>query len=107
MKLYATIVSIALLGSASVHAANSDADMQAMAVNKSCMSCHAIDKKLVGPAYKDVAAKYVNDKSALDKLTTKVVKGGGGVWGAMPMPANTQVNEAEAKSLVQWILRQK
>ena len=71
------------------------------------MSCHAIDKKLVGPAYKDVAAKYAGQKDAVDKLAEKVLKGGSGVWGAVPMPANPQVNEAEAKQLVAWILTQK
>ena len=82
-------------------------DAAALAKAKNCMACHAIDKKLVGPAYKDVAAKYKGDKAAADKLATKVIKGGSGVWGAMPMPANPQVNEAEAKQLVAWVLSQK
>lgn len=77
---------------------------QALATSKNCMACHAIDKKLVGPAYKDVAKKYAGQKDAAAKLATKVMKGGSGVWGAVPMPANTQVNEAEAKKLVNWIL---
>ena len=75
-----------------------------LAQKKNCMACHAIDKKLVGPSYKDVAAKYAGQKDAVDKLTQKVLKGGSGVWGAVPMPANPQVTEAEAKQLVQWIL---
>jgi len=75
-----------------------------LAQKKNCMACHAIDKKLVGPAYKDVAAKYGGQKDAVDKLAQKVVKGGSGAWGAVPMPANPQVTEAEAKQLVQWIL---
>ena len=70
---------------------------QALATAKNCMACHAVDKKLVGPAYKEVAAKYAADKSAADKLAVKILKGGSGVWGAVPMPANAQVNEAEAK----------
>jgi cytochrome c len=78
-----------------------------LAQQKNCMACHAVDKKLVGPAYKDVAAKYAGQKDAVDKLTQKVVKGGSGVWGAVPMPANPQVTEAEAKQLVQWVLTQK
>ncbi|WP_280152322.1 c-type cytochrome [Piscinibacter sp. XHJ-5] len=78
-----------------------------LAQQKNCMACHAIDKKLVGPSYKDVAAKYAGQKDAVDKLTQKVLKGGSGVWGAVPMPANPQVNEAEAKQLVQWVLTQK
>jgi cytochrome c len=80
---------------------------QALATSKNCMACHAIDKKLVGPAYKDVAAKYAADKGAADKLVAKVLKGGSGVWGPIPMPANPQVSEAEAKKLVAWILSQK
>lgn len=77
---------------------------QALATAKNCMTCHAIDKKVVGPAYKDVAAKYATDKGAVDKLATKIMKGGSGVWGPVPMPANTQVNEAEAKKLAAWVL---
>jgi len=78
-----------------------------LAQKKNCMACHAIDKKLVGPSYKDVAAKYAGQKDAVDKLAQKVVKGGSGSWGAVPMPANPQVTEAEAKQLVGWILTQK
>jgi cytochrome c len=76
----------------------------ALATSKNCMACHATDKKLVGPAYKDVAAKYAGDKTAADKLATKIQKGGAGVWGPVPMPANTQVNDAEAKKLAAWVL---
>jgi cytochrome c len=77
---------------------------QDLAQSKNCLTCHAVDKKVVGPAYKDVAAKYAGDKTAVDKLTQKVLKGGSGVWGPVPMPANPQVTEAEAKKLVTWIL---
>jgi cytochrome c len=75
-----------------------------LAQKKNCMACHAIDKKVLGPAYKDVAAKYAGQKDAVDKLAAKVVKGGTGVWGNIPMPENPQVTEAEAKQLVTWIL---
>ena len=75
-----------------------------LATSKNCMACHAVDKKIVGPAYKDVAAKYAGDKTAVDRLTAKIQKGGAGVWGPMPMPANTQVSEAEAKKLATWVL---
>ena len=78
-----------------------------LAQKKNCMACHAVDKKLVGPSYKQVAAKYAGQKDAVDKLAQKVLKGGSGVWGAVPMPANTQVSDAEAKLLVQWVLQQK
>ncbi len=77
---------------------------QALATAKNCMACHAVDKKLVGPSYKDVAAKYASDKTAVDKLAAKIVKGGSGVWGPVPMPANAQVNDAEAKKLAAWII---
>ena len=80
---------------------------QALATSKNCMACHAIDKKLVGPAYKDVADKYAGQKDAVDKLSLKIMKGGAGVWGPVPMPANAQVNEAEAKKLAAWVLTQK
>ncbi|MEG2047794.1 MAG: c-type cytochrome [Comamonas sp.] len=76
----------------------------ALAQSKNCMACHAVDKKLVGPSYKDVAGKYAGQKDAVDKLAAKIVKGGSGVWGPVPMPANTQVNDADAKKLAAWIL---
>ena len=79
----------------------------ALATSKNCMACHAVDKKLVGPAYKDVAIKYAGDKTAADKLAAKIQKGGAGVWGPVPMPANTQVNDAEAKKLAAWVLTTK
>ena len=77
---------------------------QALATSKNCMACHAVDKKLVGPAYKEVATKYGDQKDAADKLAVKIVKGGSGVWGPVPMPANPQVTEAEAKKLAVWVL---
>lgn len=77
---------------------------EALAKANNCMACHAIDKKLVGPAYKDVAKKHSNDKSKADALAQKILKGGSGVYGAIPMPANTKVSEADAKKLATWIL---
>jgi cytochrome c len=82
------------------------ADLQ-LATAKNCMACHAVDKKLVGPSYKDIAAKYAGQKDAVDRLANKVMKGGSGVWGPVPMPANTQVTPDEANKLVAWILTQK
>ena len=67
-----------------------------LAKQKNCLACHAADKKLVGPSYKDVAAKYKGDKDAAAKLAKKIREGGVGVWGQVPMPANPQVNEQEA-----------
>jgi cytochrome c len=88
--------------------ASSSAFAQAdLAKAKNCMACHAIGSKLVGPAYKDVAAKYAGQKDAEAKLVAKVMKGGSGVWGPVPMPANPQVSEAEAHTLVKWVLAQK
>ena len=95
---------ILLVAAASSASALAD---QALATAKNCMSCHAVDKKLVGPSYKDVAAKYAGQKDAVDKLAVKVMKGGTGTWGPVPMPANPQVNEAEAKKLVAWVLSTK
>ena len=80
---------------------------EALAKAKNCMACHAVDKKMVGPSYKDVAAKYAGQKDAVDKLAVKIVKGGSGVWGPVPMPANAQVNEADAKKLAAWVMTQK
>lgn len=89
---------LAILASGSAMA-NAD-----LAKAKNCLACHSVDNKVVGPAYKDVAKKYAGDKTAEAKLVQKVIKGGSGTWGAVPMPANPQVNEAEAKTLVKWIL---
>ena len=77
---------------------------EALAKAKNCMSCHAIDKKLVGPSYKDVAKKYASDAKAVDTLAAKIIKGGSGVWGAVPMPPNANVNDAEAKKLAAWVM---
>jgi cytochrome c len=78
-----------------------------LAKQKNCMACHAVGNKVVGPSYKDVAAKYAGQKDAEAKLTQKVIKGGMGVWGVVPMPANPQVSQEEAATLVKWILSQK
>ncbi len=76
----------------------------ALAKAKNCTACHAVDKKLIGPAFKAIAAKYKDDKGAAANLAGKVRGGGKGVWGQIPMPANPQVNEAEAAALVKWVL---
>ncbi|HTN67177.1 MAG TPA: c-type cytochrome [Burkholderiaceae bacterium] len=75
-----------------------------LAKAKNCMACHSVDKKVVGPSYKDVAAKFAGKKGAEDELVQRVLKGSSGVWGPVPMPANTQVTDAEAHTLVKWIL---
>lgn len=77
---------------------------EALAKKHNCFSCHAVDKKLIGPAYKDVAAKYKGQNVAA-KLEEKVKKGGQGVWGPVPMPPNATVPDADIKKLVDWILK--
>jgi cytochrome c len=76
----------------------------AMAKKEGCTACHSVDKKLVGPSYRDVAKKYAGDKGAQAKLEEKVRKGGSGVWGAIPMTPHPNIKEADLKSLVKWIL---
>ena len=92
----------ALAGLAVALPAHADA---ALAKKYNCTACHAVDKKLVGPAYKDVAAKYKGDSAAAAKLATKVKKGGSGVWGPIPMPPNPAVPDADIKKLVDWVLK--
>ena len=106
MKLKRTLVTIASVLAGLTVCAPAMADLQ-LATAKNCMACHAVDKKLVGPSYKEVAAKYAGQANAVAKLEAKVLKGGAGVWGPVPMPANAQVTPAEAKQLVAWILAQK
>jgi len=77
-----------------------------LAKQKNCLACHTVDKKLVGPSYKEVAAKYKGDKDAVAKLAKKIREGGVGTFGQIPMPANPQVTEAEAQTLAKWVLAQ-
>ena len=99
-------VYVAMMAAAGIVMAGQAQADEALAKAKNCMSCHAIDKKLVGPSYKDVAAKYKNDPKAEAMLVQKVMKGGAGVWGPVPMPANN-ISEADAKTLVKWVMSQK
>ena len=78
-----------------------------LAKKHACLACHTVDKKMVGPSYKDVAAKYRSDQAAEAKLAEKVKKGGQGVWGQVPMPPNASVPDADVRALVKWILSQK
>ncbi|MEO5654756.1 MULTISPECIES: c-type cytochrome [Nitrosospira] len=84
-----------------VGTAQANADL---AKSSGCLNCHTVDKKLVGPALKDIAAKYKADPAAADKLAVKIQKGSQGVWGPIPMPPNAKVNDADAKTLAQFIL---
>jgi cytochrome c len=80
---------------------------EAAAQKAGCVACHAVDKKLVGPSFKEIAAKYKDQKDAVAKLSEKVRKGGAGVWGQVPMPPNDagKINDADLKAVVEWILK--
>jgi cytochrome c len=97
------IAGIAATGLLFAGAANASLEL---AQKSNCMACHAVDKKLVGPAYKEVAAKYKGDKTAEAQLIEKVKKGGSGTWGTIPMPPNTAVKDEDIKTLVKWVLSQ-
>jgi len=99
-----SLAGVALFATGAAHAALDNAKAEAMMKKDGCAACHAIDKKIVGPAYVDVAAKYKNDKNAVATLTKKIKEGGSGVWGQIPMPPNAAVPEADVKELVAWIL---
>jgi len=95
-----TVVTAGALMMAGQAAAN-----EALAKKSGCLACHGVDKKVLGPGFKDVAAKYKGDKAAEGKLVAKVKAGGSGVWGPIPMPANSpQVKDGDIQSIVKWIL---
>ncbi|SOZ58471.1 sulfite oxidation cytochrome c subunit 551/552 [Cupriavidus taiwanensis] len=98
------VIAALMLGAvASAHAVDA-AKAQEIANKNACMGCHQVDKKLVGPSYKEVAAKYKGDKNALATLSKKVKSGGSGVWGPVPMPANAALSDADLKTVVEWVL---
>lgn len=107
MKLHlimGLLCGVALAG-ASVNVLADAPAAEELAKKDGCLLCHAVDKKVVGPAYKEVAAKYKGDKSMEAKLIEKVKKGGSGVWGQIPMPPNSpQVKDEDIKTIVQWVL---
>jgi cytochrome c len=98
------IVIIAVAAAAVVLAAPARAD-EALAKKYNCLACHQLDKKVVGPAYKDIAKKYKGKSGAAALLAEKVKKGGSGTWGPIPMPPNPAVPDADLKKLVDWILK--
>ncbi len=98
---------IALAAFAALALAGTAHASEELAKKNNCTACHKVDAKLVGPAYKDVAAKYKADKGAEAKLIEKVKKGGMGVWGPVPMPPNAAVKDEDIKTLVKWILATK
>ena len=100
LMVIAAVTGVALAGGANAADA---AKAKVLAQSKNCLACHAVDKKLVGPAYVEIAKKYKGNKDAGAMLIKKVINGGGGVWGTIPMPPNP-VKEDESKLLVEWIL---
>jgi cytochrome c len=107
MKTLVTGVAVACVVAAFAASPARAQNVQEMLKKHACLSCHAVDKKLVGPAYKDVAAKYRTQKDAQKMLVAKVKKGGSGVWGPVPMPPNSGVPDADLNTMVNWILSQK
>jgi len=104
MKLaFAGIASLVLVAG-SAYAALDMTAAEGMMKKDGCAACHAVDKKLIGPSYQEVSAKYKGDKDAATKLAKKVKEGGAGVWGQVPMPPNVAVPDADIKALVDWIL---
>ena len=97
-----TAAAVAAL-TANAHAADAKA-AEALAQQSGCLACHTVDKKLVGPSYKDIAAKYRTDKGAEANLFKKVKEGGKGAWGDIPMPPNAHVKDQDIKTIVKWIL---
>ena len=93
----ATVLSLGAIASAS-------ADPVALATQRGCMACHQIDNKVVGPAYKEVAAKYKGQADAVEMLSAKVKAGGSGVWGPVPMPPNAHVSDEDIKVIVEWVM---
>lgn len=104
MKRQGMLLAAGMVVAGSAQAALDNKAAEAMMNKNGCVACHAIDKKVVGPAFQDVAAKYSGDKDAVAKLSEKVKKGGSGVWGDVPMPPNSFVKDDDIKELVTWIL---
>ena len=100
-KITALFLALSIGTVASAAAAD---ELEDMMKKNGCNACHAEDKKVIGPSYKDVAAKYKGDATAVAKLSDKVKKGGSGVWGPVPMPPNTQVKDPDIKKMVELIL---
>lgn len=104
IKLKHTLLAaLTLVGASGAHALDAAA-AKALASKSACLACHAVDRKLVGPSYKDVAAKHKGEAGALDKVAARIKSGGSGVYGPVPMPAQPNLKDAELKLLAQWIL---
>ena len=100
MRLTFAVLAVAVLAAGAAQAQ----DASALLTKSGCTACHSNDKKVVGPAYQDVAAKYVKDAGAAAKLAAKVKAGGSGVWGQVPMPPNPAVSDADLKAMIAYIL---
>jgi cytochrome c len=98
---------LSLAAAAAIPASFPAGASEELAKKHACLACHAVDRKLVGPSYKEVAAKYRSDAGAEAKLVDKVKKGSQGTWGQVPMPPNASVPDGDARALVKWILSQK
>ena len=104
MKRQCLVFAAGALMAGSANAALDNTSAEAMMKKDGCAACHAVDKKIIGPSYQEVAAKYKGDKDAAAKLAKKVKEGGSGVWGAVPMPPNVATPPADINALVDWIL---
>ena len=102
-----TLVNCLFVSAALFAGAGNALASEALAKKYNCLTCHAVDKKLIGPAYKEVAAKYKGDAGAEARLIAKVKNGGSGAWGQVPMPPNSSVPDADIKILVKWALSAK
>jgi cytochrome c len=104
--VFVALAAVAAMASAGVAQAAEakGASPEELMKKNACVACHAVEKKMVGPAYKEVAVKYRGQKDIEIKLVDKVKKGGVGAWGQIPMPPNPSVSDADARALVNWIL---
>ena len=99
----AVFVGVWALSAAAAQAGPSDSDAAALVTKYNCQSCHSVDKKLVGPAFREIAQKYAGSAGAAAALANKVQNGSTGAWGPIPMPP-TSVPGADLSAMVQWIL---
>jgi cytochrome c len=102
---YIFLTAILLLCSLNSRASTDDSNAISIAKQNACLGCHAVDKKIVGPSLQAIAKKYTNDPNAMAFLKNKILKGGSGSWGVVPMPANAKLSDADASLLAGWILR--
>ena len=102
-----TLISCLFVSAGLLAGAGNALASEALAKKYNCLACHSVDKKLVGPSYQEIAAKYKGQKDAETKLVAKVKNGGAGAWGQVPMPPNASVPEADIKALVTWVLSTK